>query len=261
MAPAAPPEEARVTPLGGSANFRHLGGYGAADGRTTRATHLFRTGWPLLSDATEVHRFRDLGIRRAFDFRNAAERARQPVTLPDHDGLGVTDLPIEQGSMAGYLQALPAGLSSASDTRRAMTQMYREMVRDGATRFAALLHGAAASDGPIMLACTLGKDRTGVGSALLLQALGVSKDDIFDDYLISAHVYEAQLEDLYDRMQFASRGITFDVVRDILMVDTEFLAGAWREMEETSGSVDGFIRDRLGLSDDLKSRLRETYTA
>lgn len=252
------PLAGRVTPMGGSANFRHMGGYAAAGGRKTRATQLFRTGWLHLTEA-EGRRFRDHKIRRVFDFRNAAERTRQPLALPD--GTPATELPIEQGSMAGYLQTLPAGLSSASDTRRAMTSMYREMVRDGASSFETLLKDAAASDGPLLVACTLGKDRTGVAAALLLHVLGVGRDEIFEDYLISASVYEPTLQDLYARMQFESRGIDFDVVRDILTVNPEYLAGAWQEMEEISGSVDEFVHRRLRVSEDMKARLRESYTA
>jgi len=250
----------RVTPLGGCLNFRHLGGYRTDDGRTTRADLMFRTGWLDLQGG-DVEPFRARGIRQVFDFRNDAERSRQPFALPGLDAADITGLPIDHGSMAGYLQALSADSSSAAETKRAMATMYGEMVHDGAGQFAKLLDLASKAGGPVMVACSLGKDRTGVASALLLAALGVSKDDIFGDYLISAEVYGDCTETLYEKMQFSARGIRFEVVRDILTVHPEYLEAAWTEMEKACGGANDFIRRRLNVSDEMRARLREKYTA
>ena len=38
---------------------------------------------------------------------------------------------------------------------------------------------------PILFHCTAGKDRTGVAAALILKALGVSREDIVEDYLLT----------------------------------------------------------------------------
>ena len=251
----------RVTPLGGCPNFRHMGGYPTHDGRTTRAALLFRTGWLQLRAENEVERFRAYRIRQVFDFRNEAERLRQPLALPEPDDASTSGLAIDHGSMTGYLQALSGGSSSASGTRLAMTTMYREMIRNGAQQFAALLTAAAQADGPLMVACALGKDRTGVACALLLAALGVSKSDIFSDYLISAEAYRDHGERLYESFNFADRGIPFEVVRDVLTVHPEYLEAVWREMEAECGSADRFIRQGLHLADEARARLRDQYTS
>ena len=103
--------------------------------------------------------------------------------------------------------------------------------------------------------------RTGVAAAILLAALGAHRDDIFDDYLISANVYAEHAETLYYSMQFSSFGASFEIARDILIVHEEYLDAAWNEIRNTFGGIDDFIKVKLGLSDETRQQLREMYTA
>ena len=251
---------ARLTPFGRSANFRHLGGYRAAVGKITRGDLLFRSGWLQLNGPADVTSFEKIGIRRIIDFRNQAEVAAKPFALPGIGSADIVNLPVQHGSMAGFLQSLAAGSSSSADTRQAMASMYREMIELGADQFRAFFRGAAASDGALLVACSLGKDRTGVASGLLLAALGVSEGDIFADYLISDAVYRTQSESLYASMSFAARGIPLDLVRDVLTVNAEYLRAAWEEMIFRYGSIDAYLEQRLGLSDDMRAELQRKFT-
>jgi protein-tyrosine phosphatase len=253
-------DRGRVTPIGACLNFRHMGGYATGDGRTTRGDLLFRSGWLELNNQGEVEQFSAKRIRHICDFRSEAEIARQPFRLPEPHAATLRALPINHGSMAGYLQGLSTGSSSAADTRLAMSTMYREMIHEGAPQFAAMLDVAAQSDGPLLVACTLGKDRTGVAAAILLAALGVHIDDIFSDYLASADIYTEHAEELYQTMKFSSFGASFDVARDILIVHEEYLAAAWNEIKDNFGGMDQFATAELGLSEQRRQELIDKYT-
>src|SRR5215831_16037809 len=70
-----PDSPARHLNLQGASNFRDLGGYPTADGRTTRWRHIFRSNHLGLLTAADVEIVRALGVRSAFDFRGLEERA------------------------------------------------------------------------------------------------------------------------------------------------------------------------------------------
>ena len=76
--------------------------------------------------------------------------------------------------MGPHLAKLATPGASQLDTKGAMTQMYYELLDEGREQFRSFHASAAENEGPLMIMCTLGKDRTGVASALLLTAIGVS---------------------------------------------------------------------------------------
>ena len=55
----------------------------------------------------------------------------------------------------------------------------------GNPAYRALFGAIRAGQTPILFHCTAGKDRTGVAAALILKALGVSREDIVEDYLLT----------------------------------------------------------------------------
>jgi protein-tyrosine phosphatase len=217
----------RFLNLGGSRNFRHMGGYAAAGGTRTRADRLFRSGWFDLQEEEEVRRFGGLGIRQVFDLRSDPERERQPLRLPG-DAPPVTSLPITSGSMGAYLDTVSSLDPAEIDCKAAMVSMYREMPREGRAAFEALFRDLAAGDGGALILCATGKDRTGVASALLLTALGVSKADVLNDYLISADVYRGHEEEFARRHGYEERtGHALGLFRDVFTVHSGYLDAIW----------------------------------
>jgi protein-tyrosine phosphatase len=250
----------RATTLGGCPNFRHMGDYTTDDGRMTRRDRLFRSGWLDLAAPSESDRFTKYGIQRVFDFRLDAEQAQQPVMFPTTGAPTVTRLGIDRGSMGPHIQNLATPGALSSDTRRVMAQMYYEMLDEGRDRFQAFLREAAESEGPLMIMCTLGKDRTGVASALLLTALGVQWKDVLRDYMITARTLRGYDEIFAQRANFAARGIELESVRDMLTVHPEYLESMHRRALEISGSLDAFLESQLALSSKSRKRLRDLYT-
>ena len=72
-------------------------------------------------------------------------------------------------------------------------QVYRsgDLAQLTDTDYGAVLHRILTSSGPTVYHCTAGKDRTGVFSALLLLMLGVPRDTVFEDYLLTNKYLEA----------------------------------------------------------------------
>jgi len=74
---------------------------------------------------------------------------------------------------------------SADGGKRLFEQFYIRMVLDSASKFGVVLRAIESSDRPVMFHCTGGRDRTGITAALLLQVLGVSREAILSDFVLS----------------------------------------------------------------------------
>ena len=166
-----PQHSDRHVPLQGATNFRDLGGYPGHGSRPLRWRKLFRSDHLAgLTDADHAV-LAGLGLARTIDFRGEAERAATPYRLP---GVAQHSLVIEPAVVQRMQDLVAAGRQlSAAVVVELMKDLYRAMVTDHAHRFAEMFDLLLQSDPPAVLHCTAGKDRTGVGSALILLALGV----------------------------------------------------------------------------------------
>jgi Tyrosine phosphatase family len=210
--PSQEPSFQRLVSLDGNHNFRDAGGYGVADGRTMRRGLVFRSDH--LADLTDADlaTIRALGLRTVHDFRLETERERQPSRLPngaaapevvllgtsDFSSLDVTVIDVIRDMLAG-LRPLPA--SDFWETN------YLDMVQTSAPMLVGFIRSIA-DDGrlPSLHHCTGGKDRTGLSTALLHRILGVSDDDIADDFL-ATNLYRTPLRVAALRDELATRGI------------------------------------------------------
>src|SRR6267378_3369129 len=103
-----------------------------------------------------------------------------------------------------------------------------------AGQYARILQRLAAGDLPAVEHCTAGKDRTGVFSAILLTALGVPRDVVIQDYLLS------------NQYLLAPDTAT---VRTIMTSKPETLEGAFDLIEKKYRSFEDYRRDALHFSD------------
>lgn len=171
-------DDRRLVPLDAVHNFRDLGGYRTADGRTTRWRTLFRADGLYKLTAPDVEVLRPLGLRTVIDLRTERELVdwgRFPVE--DHyvhfHHVSVIDLTWGEG--AGPDQALPV--------EDFLYEAYLDMLDQGADQFARALRLLALPGAlPAVFHCAAGKDRTGILAALALGALGVDHATVAADY-------------------------------------------------------------------------------
>lgn len=156
-----------MTDVPGALNLRDVGGLSAGAG-TTRSGVLFRSGNLARLGADGERALRALGLRRIVDLRDDAERAMEP-TAPAFDDLTVR-LPLFAGSAASFF---------AEDLT--LADLYRSLVDDAGERMVEVVR-AVLADQPVLVHCTVGKDRTGVTVALALAAAGVDEDAVIADY-------------------------------------------------------------------------------
>jgi len=235
--------------LTGASNFRDLGGYVGADGRALRWRRLFRSDHLAGLTAHDVQVLRSLGITRVIDLRGVAERAAAPYDLP---GARQYPLPIEPTVVQRLKGLLDAGNQvTPVQTVELMRQTYRAFVHDSAARFAALFEHLLASDQPLVFHCTAGKDRTGFAAALILLALGVPRDTVMRDYLLT--------NDLYRMPPLNGGRASPEVLRVLWRVQEAFLDAALQAIEQDFGGVDNYLARQLRLNPAARQRLQALY--
>jgi hypothetical protein len=183
--------DARLVPLAGSSNFRDLGGYPGRDGRTTRWGRLYRADALHELTAGDVDRLRDLGLRTVVDLRTERELARtgrgplEPEDVTFHHLAvvreGVRGDGTSDGVAEGESVAAPA---PAGDDLAERYLWYLDVGRGSLVEALTLLGGD--EHYPLVFHCAAGKDRTGVLAALVLEILGVDREVIVADYVITA---------------------------------------------------------------------------
>ncbi|MGC0421644.1 tyrosine-protein phosphatase [Embleya sp. AB8] len=242
-------------------NFRDAGGHATATGRKVRTGLVYRSDGLGEVDAADAATLVRLGIGLVIDLRSETERDREPDRVPAGAELLIADvMGRENDELFGEVFADPdrAGeLLGGTAGRDLMCEVYRRFVTSEGARVAyrEVFGRMAAVDAPTVFHCSQGKDRTGWTSALLLTLLGVPRATIVEDYLASAQYLASKNSEILKHI--AARGFDPAHLKPVFDVHVEYLDTAFDAAEERYGSVEGYVREGLGVSEGEIARLRE----
>jgi protein tyrosine/serine phosphatase len=248
-------------------NFRDFGGMPGADGRAVRTGRLFRSGHFAEASDADIGRLADLGFALFVDLRRPPERLRDPARRPAAPGARVLE---HQGPTATAVAPHLAFLSEPGASPEKVTEQmivgyryypfdphYVSLYRD----YFPLL---ASVDGPVLVNCHAGKDRTGFLCALTLHVLGVSREDILEDYLASNRYNraDARLREMSESFEATHRYVPSEaLLRRMMAVDAAYLDAAFAAITEKYGDTDTYLADMLSVDDALRERIREKLLA
>lgn len=165
-------------------NFRDLGGYRTADGRSVAWRRIFRGGNLLDMTAKDKARLREeLGLKTVIDLRNPSRQQRQRETaMLDEIGVEYLNIPFRTSNKS----FLNEEKIYASVTDISQIYLYRVKRTALGKRLVKALEAISDREKhPVLFHCGIGKDRTGLLTAFLLALLGVSEDDIITEYSLS----------------------------------------------------------------------------
>jgi len=251
----------RVVVLNGVHNFRDYGGYRSSFGGQLRRNLLWRSGQHHGASDSDLALIEGLGLAHVCDLRNERERDSHPCRRPEGFAAKVHIIAASTAGAAPHVSALSGAHRSPETAHLLMIKSYEGMPYRGRQnellrRFYADL---ACGDGPSLINCMAGKDRTGFSVAMLHYALGVHPDDILADYMMTNTAGDAEA-----RIAAGSRAIQ-DVIgeidpatlRVIMGVSEEYLTAAIAAIRETHGSIDAYLAEVLGLDEGVRGALRD----
>ena len=248
----------RVVDIPGSINLRDFGGYESRFGGRVRKGVLFRSGMMSDLDSEAQQQLLDLGIELICDLRHDYERRSEPTPFPASNPRTV-HIPIDPGShIATHANKFIDVMDNAA--RRAfMVSINRDLATDHATDYRQVFDLLLNLDRGFLIHCTAGKDRTGFGAAIILLALGVSRETVFEDYLFTNVVMDFESFNLPRLQQRFGDHLTLEDAREISGVREEYLEAALAEVERLHVSLENYFIEALGLNNSNLERLREKY--
>lgn len=251
----------RLIKLDSTYNFRDFGGYIGHEGKTVKKNVLYRAD--SLSKLTEddVNKLESLNIRDIIDYRSDEERYNnEDVEIPNAQvhlldpiatiaqfagsGTGSDEFSIENITQETLINLLGEENRKFVESDRGQ-EVYKEM-----------LNLVLNTEGAIVQHCTAGKDRTGYGSALVLLLLGVSKEDVIYDYLLTNESVKIKPMEI-NPMDIEDEAL-IEAMSVLQGVRMEFIEPAFKALEKYD-SVEHYVIEELGFTQEDIDSLRDKY--
>ena len=241
--------------LQGAANFRDLGGYETKDGHHVKWDEIYRSADMSKLTTADLDVLKERKITYDVDLRGVQES----VSAPDKLNPGTDYILCSAGSnnMGGMMKGLGKLKGNAGDS---LMTVYYSNIDSLALRYKPFFDKLLGlpENQALVFHCTAGKDRTGIGSALLLYALGVPYDTIMKDYLASNYYRQAENTKMVGQMvKFAH----FDenVAKSMAGVKKEYLDATFDAIKKKYGSVDEYLKTQIGLDDQKIALLKKKF--
>lgn len=240
----------RIVPLISVENARDLGGLATVDGRRVVRGVFVRSAALDGLAAADRESLERLGFVTALDLRSDLERAERPSRWPPER---VVAAPLaDDGQTADVVARIMRG-DLLGDELEAFWEL---AVATFALRFVPSIRRvfevfAEASPGNgVMFSCRGGKDRTGVVAMLLLEALGVRRDEIMADFMATNAQMSTEVRAELVAAEFARLKGTPVAPADVFPfagVREGWLEGAYRLVEARFGSVQHYLVEEIGV--------------
>ena len=245
-------------PLNTALNLRDVGGLPAAHGHVRHGV-LLRSGSLQLLSATDAQALHDdYRVRTVVDLRTAHELAIDGPSRLARLGAATVHLPL-----IGDLDQHLRHIATDTDAVTILARGYRDLLdRRGHHIVTAARLVAWSGPGAMLVHCALGKDRTGVVVAVLLDAAGVDRAAILADYTATNDVLATALPALAEALGLTDRLELIPFAARVAHPDA--LAGMFEHLDRDLGGAATWLRacglDRHELHQ-LRRRLVSTDLA
>ena len=254
--------QTRVLKLDGVHNFRDYGGYRAAGGAQVKTGLLWRSAQHGDASDQDLADIDVLGITTVIDLRGPSEREGKPCRRHPNFSAQVFAYPEETAGLALHTEAAD-GVFTAAEARAAMLRLYEgipfreNLVPMLRCYFEVLLR----AEGPSLVHCVAGKDRTGFAVALAQHVLGVVHDDIVADYVMTNQAGNIEARIAAGATQIRSRhgAISDDTIRTLMGVEAEYLTTAFDRASARYGSIETYLAEVVGIDTAARNSLRAAY--
>lgn len=233
-------------------NLRDIGGYFTPDKKMTHWGKVYRSGELSSMSEWDSIRLDNLHIKTVIDLRDTGEVAVKPAR---YNKAKITYVPVPFEDIDLIKEKLTEGRMRKGDGLLFMQDTYLRFITRNSEQFAKALRVFLDEDNyPILVNCSLGKDRTGFLTAMLLTALGIQEETVKKDYMASNEYIDIS------HLAYMAQGFNTDAQETITVlvsVNETFLDLVFNKIKKEYGSVDKYLSKGLHLTDKDREKLKD----
>ena len=258
----------------GLRNTRDVGQVYTIDGCKVKSNVLFRSGRiDKLSNKKIIEFLESYNIKTIIDLRTQTEvRESKNFTYPEvveyyhiqvlnKQFFGITH---ENNSMARVVLSQKHKITECGSGEEYMISMYESIVFDKTSQshfktiFDILCND---NEGAILYHCTGGKDRTGITTLFLYTLLGVSEEDILDDFA-SSDIFNAKYNKSRETLMkifMPTSKRTKALLISMLYAKRVYLEKTIEKIKEKHGSVLNYLFKEIKITKEMQEKLKQKY--
>lgn len=258
----------RILPLEKFSNFRDLGGYIDKKGRMIKWGLFYRSEDLSNLKNDDLKYFETLGIKYVLDYRSKEEVLENPdIQVKGVKNINISGMNIEEKisksenlDMISYISEILKGKEITITPEQLLKDAYKNMPINNPAYKELFELFKNPKNTAILQHCTAGKDRTGIGSALLLLALGIDEETVIEDYLQSNENREQFNKKVINMCSnYIKDEKTKKLIEEILGVNRSFIQLSLNAIKNKYETYENYFEKEYGLTSFDLEELKDFY--
>lgn len=233
-------------------NLRDLGGYQSKNGKTTHWGMVYRSGKLTELSEWDGLRLNSLGIKTIIDLRSEHEAEKFPI---QYANANIINIPISTGDISVIFERIREKRLRKGDGIIFMQDLYLQFVKQQSAQFGEALRLLLNEENyPVLFSSSLGKDRSGFLSALLLLALDIPESTVMQDYIASNDFLNLKkFEDMVKGLDTEAQ----ETITLLLTANEMYMDIALNKIKKEYGTYQKFLSKELNLTEKEQAELKE----
>ena len=262
----------RVIDLKGTSNTRDIGGYQTGDQRFLRSGQIIRSENLSRLTASDFRKLEEIGVKTVIDLRTDKEHDKAPTVWLGDNPPRFFHFPIGDANnewFSAQRKMMSRNKFTEEQAMEHMAEGYRMIVNEGPASYEKLMALVLdQSNWPVLIHCNAGKDRAGVAVTLILEAIGVDRATIMEEFLLTNEISRTKEKAVFLSKESrksssgkrVSRGPSASAWFPIVGVQAEMLEAFYASVDEQHGSMDAFLAE-IGVDQDARRALSASLIA
>jgi protein-tyrosine phosphatase len=258
----------RVIDLEGTTNTRDIGGYLTDDLRAIRYGQIIRSENLSRLTAGDFQKLEEIGLKTVIDLRTDREHDRSPTVWLGDNPPQFHHFPVGDAQndwFKAQRRLMKSNRFNAKQSLALMNDGYVMIAEEGPPSYQKLMEVVLdQSNWPILIHCNAGKDRAGIAVTLILEALGVDRETIMEEFLLTNEIGRSGKKSVLmanESKKYSRNGNAPSAKAwfPIVGVQAEMLETFYASVNEQYGSMDAFLTE-LGVDQDARTELTASLT-
>jgi len=261
----------RVIHLEGTSNTRDIGGYQTSDLRTLRWRQIIRSENLSRLTASDFQKLEEIGVKTVIDLRTDREHDKSPTVWLGDNPPRFFHFPIGDAQNDWFKvqrRMMKRQRFKEKQSLEHMVEGYRMIAEEGPPSYQKLMELVLdQSNWPILIHCNAGKDRAGVAVTLILEALGVDRETIMEEFLLTNEISRTEEKAIFlskksknsGSVRTLGKGPSASAWFPIVGVQAEMLEAFYASVDEQYGSMDALLAE-IGVDQEARTTLVASLT-